>query len=92
MKIRIGPFEINDLKVVQQSGQEAWVAFPSAKSRDGVWYPIVRVTDIGLKEAIAEAVLTIRSPPVKKAATKDEVWGERVARERAESADDAIPF
>jgi DNA-binding cell septation regulator SpoVG len=58
--IRIGALEIHGLRVVQQRGQRAWVSMPQVESeRDGkkCYYPMMKIHDKGLKQAITEAVL-----------------------------------
>ena len=59
--IRIGALEIHSLRVVQQPGQRAWVSMPQAEyyDRDGqkCYYPMMKIDDRGLKQAIMEAVL-----------------------------------
>jgi DNA-binding cell septation regulator SpoVG len=54
--IRIGHLSINGFKIVQQPGQQAWVAPPSHKSGER-WFNTVEIHDRDLKDRIRDAVL-----------------------------------
>ncbi len=54
--VAVKPFEINGLKIVQQPGQRAYVAWPQVESA-GKFYPLLKCNDEQLKNAVAVAVL-----------------------------------
>ena len=55
-QVRVGPFEIHGLKIVQQPGQRAYVQWPQVESADE-WFPVLSCTDANLKSAVNAAVL-----------------------------------
>ena len=55
-----GKLTIKGAKVIQQAGQQAWVAMPDRQyEQDGEtrWAPIVKIEDAGLREKIQVAIL-----------------------------------
>jgi|ERR671915_2654889 hypothetical protein len=62
ISVRVGPWTIHGIRVVQQPGQRAWVSLPQAEGKPDssgkrAWWPLIECADKTLKQAIAAAVL-----------------------------------
>lgn len=61
--IRLGPFVINDCRIIKEPGKKPWFSLPvlSYKTQYGttLYKTLVQVLDEGLKNQISEAVLSV---------------------------------
>jgi len=70
-RVKVGALVISGCKVIQQTGQRAWVKLPDRQADDGRWFPVVTCSSPTLENAISQAVL---------AAWKDATMVGRMAR------------
>lgn len=56
--IRVGPLVIHGARVIQQPGQQPWVAMPQTQADDGRWFPCLRTDDEDLRHQVRDRVLT----------------------------------
>lgn len=55
--VRVGPFTIKGVRVVQQDGQAAWVTLPQQQDKNGNWWPIIKCDDKELENSIKDLSL-----------------------------------
>ena len=55
--VEVGPWTIRGCRIIQQPGQQPYVAMPQAQSADGRYFPVVANNNPRLKKLLQAAVL-----------------------------------
>lgn len=55
--VRVGPWILHSIRIVQQPGQRAWISLPQQQGRDGRWWPVLQCDDGELDRRVKAAVL-----------------------------------